>query len=134
MTNLDKTIEYLHYHDGASRRELMESLNLGIGDTQVKVANSGDFRPGQLVLIGGNKVTIASIQPAPRFRGFGGQQGQQEPPADTITLTAPVKFSAIPGCEFTGTGVGIATPLKYAHKAGEAVSVNLPTPGRPNKY
>jgi len=105
-----------------------------VGDTQVKVANSGDFRPGQLVLIGGNKVTIASIQPAPRFRGFGGQQGQQEPPADTITLTAPVKFSAVPGCEFTGTGVGIATPLKYAHKAGEAVTVNLPTPGRPNKY
>ena len=36
MTNLDKTIEYLHYHGGANRRELMEALNLGIGDTQAK--------------------------------------------------------------------------------------------------
>jgi len=24
MTNLDKVIEYLHYHPGASRRELMK--------------------------------------------------------------------------------------------------------------
>jgi hypothetical protein len=36
--------------------------------------------------------------------------------------------------EGEGIGVGIATPLKNAHKAGEAITVNLPTPGRPNRY
>lgn len=49
MTNLDKIIEYLHYHPGANRRELMESLALGLKDTKMKfllgeaVAN-GDIR------------------------------------------------------------------------------------------
>ena len=36
MTNLDKIIEYLHYHQGTNRRELMDMLNLGVKDTQMK--------------------------------------------------------------------------------------------------
>ena len=36
MTNIDKIIEYLHYHQGANRRELMDMLNLGVKDTQMK--------------------------------------------------------------------------------------------------
>ena len=36
MTNLDKVIEYLHYHPGASRRELMEALvRQGFGSVEI---------------------------------------------------------------------------------------------------
>ena len=36
MNSLDKVIEYLHYHQGASRHELMDALHLGVKDTQMK--------------------------------------------------------------------------------------------------
>ena len=36
MTYLDKIVDFLQYHPGLSRPELMEQLDLGIGDTQVK--------------------------------------------------------------------------------------------------
>ena len=36
MTNTDRIIEFLHYNPGVSRAELMEKLDLGIKDTQVK--------------------------------------------------------------------------------------------------
>lgn len=36
MTNTDRIIEYLHYHPGISRVELMDALDLGVKDTQVK--------------------------------------------------------------------------------------------------
>ena len=36
MTNADRIIEFLHYNPGVSRAELMEKLDLGVKDTQVK--------------------------------------------------------------------------------------------------
>ena len=36
--------------------------------------------------------------------------------------------------EYEGNAVGLSAPLKYAHGSGEAVSVNIPTPGEPNRY
>ena len=36
MTNTDKIIDFLHYHPGVSRTELMSVLDLGVKDTQVK--------------------------------------------------------------------------------------------------
>ena len=36
MSNTDRIIEYLHYHPGISRVELMDALDLGVKDTQVK--------------------------------------------------------------------------------------------------
>ena len=36
MTNTDRIIEFLHYNPGVSRAELMEKLDLGVKDTQVK--------------------------------------------------------------------------------------------------
>jgi len=48
MTNLDKVIEYLHYHPGASRRELMEALVLGIKDTQMKVLLNDGIANGDI--------------------------------------------------------------------------------------
>ena len=36
--------------------------------------------------------------------------------------------------DYEGNAVGLSAPLKYAHSSGEAVSVNIPTPGEPNRY
>ena len=36
MSNTDKIIDFLHYHPGISRQELMNGLNLGVKDTQMK--------------------------------------------------------------------------------------------------
>jgi len=36
MDNLDKIVDFLHYHPGVSRPEMMDQLDLGVGDTQVK--------------------------------------------------------------------------------------------------
>ena len=36
MNNTDKIIDYLHYHPGVSRQELMLGLDLGVKDTQMK--------------------------------------------------------------------------------------------------
>ena len=50
MTNLDKVIEYLHYHSGASRRELMEALVLGIKDTQMKALLGDGIASGSVII------------------------------------------------------------------------------------
>ena len=36
--------------------------------------------------------------------------------------------------DYEGNAVGLSAPLKKVHKSGEAVSVNIPTPGAPNRY
>ena len=36
MSNIDKIIDFLHYHPGISRQELMNGLDLGVKDTQMK--------------------------------------------------------------------------------------------------
>ena len=36
--------------------------------------------------------------------------------------------------EHDGNAIGISAPLKKEHASGEAVSVNVPTPGAPNRY
>lgn len=37
MTNLDRIVEFLHYHPGASRNEIMAALQLAVKDTQAIV-------------------------------------------------------------------------------------------------
>lgn len=97
------------------------------GDRYVQVEDATDFAVGQPVLINGHRATISDIQTSTASRG-------QAKPAEMIVLKAPVDFSAPQGTLITGTGAGLSTPLKNAHKIGEAVSVNKPTPGRPNVY
>ena len=36
--------------------------------------------------------------------------------------------------DYDGTAIGLSEPLKLDHRSGEAVSVNIPTPGAPNRY
>ena len=46
MTNTDRIIEFLHYNPGVSRTELMEKLELGVKDTQVKGLLSACVKDG----------------------------------------------------------------------------------------
>ena len=57
MTNLDKIIEYLHYHQGANRRELMDMLNLGVKDTQMKALLSEGIAKGDIRVEGKARAT-----------------------------------------------------------------------------
>lgn len=63
MTNLDKIIEYLHYHHGASRRDLMETLRLGIKDTQMKALLSDGIGQGYIRVEGKARATRYFITP-----------------------------------------------------------------------
>ena len=63
MTNLDKIIEYLHYHHGASRRDVMESLRLGIKDTQMKALLSDGIGQGYIRVEGKARATRYFITP-----------------------------------------------------------------------
>ena len=103
--------------------------------------DASSFKVGQTVIFGdgGQVLTIASIDAFPRGRNRMMRlmmPDYQEPadPGDTVTFTTAIQKSHPAGESFTGTGVGITTPLKNNHKAGEAISVNEPTPGRPNRY
>ena len=57
MNSLDKVIEYLHYHQGASRHELMDALHLGIKDTQMKVLLSEGVADGYIRVEGKARAT-----------------------------------------------------------------------------
>ncbi len=63
MTNIDKVIEYLHYHPGASRRELMEALVLGIKDTQMKALLGDGIASGDIRVEGKARATRYFITP-----------------------------------------------------------------------
>lgn len=63
MTHLDQVIAYLHYHQGATRRELMEALKLPIKDTQVKTLLSEGIAKGYLRLEGKARATRYFMTP-----------------------------------------------------------------------
>ena len=63
MTNIDKIIEYLHYHQGANRRELMDMLNLGVKDTQMKALLSEGIAKGDIRVEGKARATRYFITP-----------------------------------------------------------------------
>ena len=63
MTNVDKIIEYLHYHPGANRRELMEALRLGIKDTRMKFLLSDGIVNGDIRVEGKARATRYFIKP-----------------------------------------------------------------------
>ncbi|MBO4844612.1 MAG: lamin tail domain-containing protein [Bacteroidales bacterium] len=46
-----------------------------------------------------------------------------------VLATVGIKYG-----DYDGMAVGLSAPLKMDHKSGEAVSVNIPTPGAPNRY
>ena len=63
MQNIDKIIEHLHYHPGANRRELMEALELGIKDTQMKALLSEGIADGDICTEGKARATRYFITP-----------------------------------------------------------------------
>jgi len=57
MSNLDKIIEFLNYHPGLSRPELMHQLDLGIGDTRMKSVLADGLARGDLRVEGKARAT-----------------------------------------------------------------------------
>ncbi|MBG0858396.1 MAG: lamin tail domain-containing protein [Bacteroidales bacterium] len=104
------------------------------GKKVILVASVEGFNPGQTITIGSGKnfetVLIATI--APGRRRFGGAPGNI--PADTIKVTAPLKYGHAAGSQVSGSGITLAGPLTMAHENGTQVASGLPTPGEPNQY
>ena len=63
MTNLDKVIDFLHFHPGTSRTELMKDLKLGIKDTQMKALLSSGVQSGDIRVEGKARATRYFITP-----------------------------------------------------------------------
>ena len=63
MTYLDKIVDFLQYHPGLSRPELMEQLDLGIGDTQVKKILAEGLYRGDIRVEGRARATRYFITP-----------------------------------------------------------------------
>ena len=63
MTYLDKIVDFLQYHPGLSRLELMEQLDLGIGDTQVKKILAEGLYRGDIRVEGKARATRYFITP-----------------------------------------------------------------------
>lgn len=57
MKYLDKIIDFLHYHPGLGRSELMAKLDLGVGETQVKMALASGVASGDLYVEGKARAT-----------------------------------------------------------------------------
>ena len=63
MNNTDKIIDFLHYHPGISRQELMDGLDLGVKDTQVKKFLSSCIADGFVRTEGKARATRYFITP-----------------------------------------------------------------------
>ena len=63
MRNVDKIIDYLHYHPGISRHELMNGLDLGVKDTQMKNLLSSCIADGFVRTEGKARATRYFITP-----------------------------------------------------------------------
>ena len=63
MTNVDKIIDFLHYHPGISRQELMNGLDLGVKDTQMKNFLSSCINDGFVRTEGKARATRYFITP-----------------------------------------------------------------------
>ena len=57
MSHLDKIIDFLSYHPGLSRPDIMAQLNLGVGETQVKMALADGLARGDLRVEGKARAT-----------------------------------------------------------------------------
>ena len=105
------------------------------GTKVIPVVNSNGFEAGQTITIGSGSdletVVIASIIPARRGGGGGGGANR---PADSIAVTAPLKYAHTAEAQVSGSGITLASPLTKAHNNGTPVSSGVPTPGAPNQY
>jgi len=106
----------------------------GAGKKIILVASVEGFNSGQSVTIGSGKnmetAVIALVVPG--RRRFGGAPGNI--PADTIKVTASLKYGHAAGSQVSGSGITLVDPLTMAHDNGTQIASSLPTPGEPNQY
>jgi non-reducing end alpha-L-arabinofuranosidase len=100
--------------------------------TIIPVASVNGFSTGQTITIGKDEyletAIIASITAIRR------RPGVRTTSADSITVTAPMKFSHPVGTQVSGSGITLNTSLTKAHDTGTEVAGSIPTPGEPNQY
>jgi|WetSurMetagenome_2_1015567.scaffolds.fasta_scaffold00021_26 non-reducing end alpha-L-arabinofuranosidase len=103
------------------------------GKKVIPVTGVEGFNAGQPITIdnGTTRETamIASIIPARRRFGATGNT-----PADSIAVTAPLKFAHASGAQVSGSGITFAAPLTRSYNNGTTVAGNIPTPGAPNQF
>ena len=100
------------------------------GATVVPIASVMGFEVGQRVTIGsGDGRETAVIASAVTRR-----RGPRNNAADSITVSAPLKFAHGAGAEVVGSGIGFAAPLTKGHESGTVIASDVPTPGEPNRF
>jgi hypothetical protein len=103
------------------------------GSTVIPVTGVAGFNAGQTITIdsGANleKAVITSIAAGRRRFGI-----RTNTPADSITVTMPLKYGHAVGAQVSGSGITLTRPLTMAHSNGSQVAGNIPTPGGPNQY
>lgn len=103
------------------------------GTTVIPVGSVFGFTAGQPITIGtGSSLEAATIASVVAVRRRFGNPASN--PADSITLTMPLRHAQAMGVQVSGTGITLASPLTKAHDNGTPVAGNMPTPGEPNKY
>lgn len=106
-----------------------------IGATIIPVNSSVGFEAGQTVTIGNGTdretAVIASITGA---RRGGGNRNNGNTPAESVTVTTPLKYAHSTDAQIAGSGITLAKPLTIAHNSGTLIANSLPTPGGPNQY
>jgi hypothetical protein len=104
------------------------------GTRAVAVASVEGFNPGQPIWIdnGAKSETavVASVKAARRRFG----PSNTPSPADSIMVTAPLKYAHGNSTPVSGSGITFAAPLAKPYENGTPVESNVPTPGEPNQY
>lgn len=101
------------------------------GSTVLSVRGALSFKVGQAVVLNGEEYKVAAVQGARRY--WPGS-GPAVPPSDKLTLSSPLRKSAVAGEWIAGSGITLARPVARDHKQGDALTSSEATPGRPNRY
>jgi len=102
------------------------------GATVIPVANVQGFNTGQTITIdNGSKQETAVISSVVFTRR---RFNSNSNPADSIMVASPLKYAHRAGVQVSGSGITFANPLTKAHDNGTPIASNIPTPGEPNQY
>ncbi len=103
------------------------------GSRIIRVGTVAGFNAGQTITIDNGSRTetavIAAVGAA--RRRFGGQAATQ---TDSITVSAPLRYTHARNVQVSGSGITLVNTLKTDHDNGTPVASSIPTPGEPNQY
>jgi hypothetical protein len=109
------------------------STATNVGTTLIPVGSVTGFAAGQTISVGsGSELETAVIASVTAARRQFGNTGPT--PADSITVTTPLKYAHAPGAQVSGSGITLTAPLSRIYENATQVSGGVPTPGAPNQY